>query len=195
MYENGWWAQVAVLNQLSRSAPRLAAVSCCVLLAAGCASTSETSSKGSGSDSRVTVRGDDTGATSTPSCSAHVTATGRHTDEQLGLVNCYVNALKHRDLHAMARLTFVNGRGSILLTNADLQFASSARSGVASATFNSGAIDPSDAGLKLSFADGRSEMLGIILSNPASAHSWRLLIGKSRGQAPDLSGLPTVSQK
>lgn len=115
------------------------------------------------------------GPTSVPSCSWPLRVRGPANTEQAGLVRCYLRALARRDTSGM--LAVADTDVPVRITRADFTHADDARSGIATAIFRRDAIDGAYVDVILVFADGAHASVPMDLANPASWHSWRMLVG------------------
>jgi hypothetical protein len=125
------------------------------------------------------------GPTSVPSCSWPLSVRGQPTAVQTGLVKCYLRALATRDTSAM---TAVSDPPAHLTTSA-FALAGAAKSGVAAARFTPNKVASGTVDVVITFANGRTTSLEMVLANPASWRSWRLVIGS----ASNSEGPPAAS--
>jgi hypothetical protein len=113
--------------------------------------------------------------TSVPSCNWPLRLRGHPTNEQAGLIRCYLRALAHHDGGGMLAVADTTS-GPVRITSRDFRHAADARQGVATAIFSAPGEDYSYA-VTIVFADQARETVAMGLANPESWHSWRLGIG------------------
>jgi len=121
------------------------------------------------------------GPDTVPSCSWPLAVSGKATPVQTGLVKCYLRALAERD---EAGLSAVADQS---VTDADLRLSADARSGTPRASFTPDPVTGASVTVRITFANGVTTNVDMVLANPASWHSWRLMIGSSasdHGPAP-----------
>jgi hypothetical protein len=107
---------------------------------------------------------------STPTCSWPLRIRGQPNAGEPGLVRCYLRALARRD---RAGLSAVAWYGQV--TKADMAHWADARAGMATATFTPNETDSAYTYLKITYADGATDVnLGIDEENPSVINSWRI---------------------
>jgi hypothetical protein len=121
------------------------------------------------------------GPTSVPSCSWPLSVHGQPTAVQTGLLKCYLRALATHDTSGLAAVADQPAH----LTGSDFALAGAAKSGVAAARFTQNQVASGTVDVAITFADGKTTSLEMVLANPASWQSWRLVIGSAAdSQAP-----------
>jgi hypothetical protein len=118
--------------------------------------------------------------TSVPSCSWPLRVRGPGTEEQAGLVRCYLRALARHDAAGLLAVADT-ANTPVKITRADFTHSADAAAGTATAVFTPNPNDSADVEVAISFADGAREGVSMDLANPASEHSWRLAIGTPVG--------------
>jgi hypothetical protein len=117
----------------------------------------------------------------TPSCSWPVNVQGAATDQQIGLVRCYLKALAGRDTASLE--TVAAGAPGVRITGipgADWVHSADARAGLASAIFTPSPVDTSYVLLEIVYANGKHEKTGILnMIERGGPSVWRMDIGTS----------------
>jgi hypothetical protein len=116
---------------------------------------------------------------STPSCSWPMRVQGKANPQQVGLVRCYLRDLASNDRQGLAGLMAATGQGAHVTAH-DLVHAKDARSGVASAWFAQNPVDPTNASVQITFADGATwdgGLYNMVSFAPQGPNEWRMAIG------------------
>jgi len=112
----------------------------------------------------------------TPSCSWPVQVRGTATNQQVGLVRCYLQALAARDTTKL--MAVAANTPPVHITKADLGYSADARAGLATATFTPSPVDSSFVLLAIVYANGVREDTGIInMISMGQSSDWRMRIG------------------
>jgi hypothetical protein len=104
---------------------------------------------------------------------------GNANSQQVGLVRCYLRDLASSDHQGLAELMAITSQGAHITAH-DLVHAKDARSGVASAWFKQNPVDPTNASVQITFADGATWYGGLynmISFAPQGPNEWRMAIG------------------
>jgi len=111
-----------------------------------------------------------------PSCSWPLRVVGKASPEQSGLVGCYLRARADRSRPGMLSVAYRVYPGGVHISPAAFARTADARSGVATIRLSPGIDDPYYFPVMITFADGAREQVFMALANPASEHSWRLVV-------------------
>ena len=120
----------------------------------------------------------------TPACSWPLQVRGTASQEQAGLVRCYLRALANRDTAGLQAVAA--DIPPVRITSTDLAYSADARAGLATATFTPNQVDPTSAFVTITYADGVQEkdagMMNMIAMGGPSG--WRMIIGTDVNPGP-----------
>jgi len=101
---------------------------------------------------------------------------GAATADEAGVVRCYLQDLAHRDTAGLYAIADYIPKPH--LTASDLQFATDARSGLATAYFSPSSVSVSYIGVTITYADGAAETTGLLnIQAMGGPSTWRMAIG------------------